>query len=111
MGDIFDRKCDRKIGLPIDSVQMGPVVSTYVNEEQTSSWGRAYAEQLDDERRTAGMSYDVLAGKTEISRSTLIRYAKGTREIGTIDLLRILDALGVDLHRFIDRAAARRDLF
>lgn len=86
-------------------------MSLYVDDEQTSTWGRAYAEQFDDERRNAGVTYDELAARTGISRSTLIRYAKGTREIGTIDLVQVLDALGVSIHKFIDRASARRDLF
>lgn len=91
---------------------MDAVVSRSVdNTDKMAEYARAYADQFDEERRRSGKTYDELAAITGLSRSTLIRYAKGTREIGTVDLLLFLDAVGVDIHRFVDRAKARIGLY
>jgi transcriptional regulator with XRE-family HTH domain len=67
-----------------------------VDNENKASYARAYAEQFDEERRRSGKTYDELADVTQISKSSLIRYAKGTREIGTVDEAVDLHAHGVE---------------
>lgn len=82
-----------------------------MDENEIKLYARAYAEQFDEERRRSGKTYDQLAAETEISKSTLLRYSKGIRDIGAVDLLRFLAAVNVDIHMFIRRAKARMDLF